>query len=229
MDTKITWIKVGMVNCYILKEDGCIMIDTGIPGQMKGFLRSLERNDLNVTDIELVILTHGHMDHIGLAGKIKELSKAKLAIHHQEVEWLETGISPVPPGTTQWGKLMSEIGQRIPPIKVSPASADFTIGDDGLSLGDFGISGEVIHTPGHTSGSVSVLLNNGDVFVGDLAMSARFMRPTPGSPIFAEDLEKVYSSWKKLVDAGAKRIFPAHGKPFEIDVLHRLLLTAQKS
>ena len=81
----------------------------------------------------------------------------------------------------------------------------------------------MIYTPGHTQGSVSVLLKSGAAFVGDLAMSARFMRLTPGIPIFAEDLELVKNSWGKLVDSGAKRVFPAHGKPFEIDVFQRLL------
>ena len=84
MSTQILPITFGMVNCYILKEDGCIMIDAGIPGKMKILLQELERNDVNPKDIDLVILTHGHMDHIGLAGEIKELTGAKLAIHNRE-------------------------------------------------------------------------------------------------------------------------------------------------
>jgi glyoxylase-like metal-dependent hydrolase (beta-lactamase superfamily II) len=223
MITQIIPIKLGMVNCYLLKEDGLVMIDAGIPGRMRNLLRWLEKSGVCPTDIDLVILTHGHMDHVGLAKDIKELTGAKLAIHRSESGWLETGEAPVPPGTTTWGRLVSEIGQRIPSIKVPPTSADILIGDEGLSLDDYGISGDVIHTPGHTLGSVSILIKRGDAFVGDLAMSARFMRLTPGFPIFAEDIDLVFESWRKLVASGAKRVYPAHGNPFGIDFLQRML------
>jgi glyoxylase-like metal-dependent hydrolase (beta-lactamase superfamily II) len=67
---------------------------------------------------------------------------------------------------------------------------------DIISIGNTTLT--VIHTPGHSSGSVSVLLETGDVFVGDLAMNGLPLRLGPGLPIFAEDLQKVKESWKML-------------------------------
>ena len=97
------------------------------------------------------------------------------------------------------------------------------LGDDGLSLDEYGIPGKVIHTPGHTMGSMSVLTENGDAFVGDLAGSARYMRLKPGMPIFAENESLIKPSWKKLLDSGAKMIYPAHGKPFPAEALRKQL------
>jgi glyoxylase-like metal-dependent hydrolase (beta-lactamase superfamily II) len=64
-----------------------------------------------------------------------------------------------------------------------------------------------------------VLLETGEAFEGDLAMSQPPLRFSPGLPIFAEDLEKVKQSWRLLLDLGAKTIYPAHGKPFAADIL----------
>jgi glyoxylase-like metal-dependent hydrolase (beta-lactamase superfamily II) len=73
-------------------------------------------------------------------------------------------------------------------------------------------------------GSVSVLLETGDAFVGDLAMSDFPLRFSPGLPVLAEDMQQVRESWKVLLDAGAKTVYPAHGKPFSADIIRRILL-----
>ena len=92
-----------------------------------------------------------------------------------------------------------------------------------MPLAECGIPGRVIHTPGHTAGSVSVLLETGDALVGCMAHSGFPFRLSPGLPIFAEDLEKLRKSWKLLLDQGAKTIYPAHGEPFSADIIRRVL------
>ena len=90
-------------------------------------------------------------------------------------------------------------------------------------MAEFGIHGKVIHTPGHSSGSISVLLETGDAFVGDLAMNGFPLRIGPGLPIFAEDLQKVKESWKLLLDMGVKNVYPAHGNPFSAEMIRKIL------
>lgn len=85
-----------------------------------------------------------------------------------------------------------------------------------------GKPGRVIHTPGHTMGSLSIVLESGEAFVGDLVMNFGFMRRGPGLPLFAEDVNLVVKSWKKLLDSGVKMIYPAHGKPFPVALLEKL-------
>lgn len=81
-----------------------------------------------------------------------------------------------------------------------------------------------MYTPGHTMGSVSVLLETGDAFVGDLAMNGFPFRLRPGLTILAEDIQKVKESLRLLLDKGAKTVYPGHGKPFPADIIRRVLL-----
>ena len=225
MSAQIHSISLGMVNSFLIKGEKAILIDAGMPGQMRRLLKGLAAAKTRPDEIDLLLLTHGHFDHIGLAKEIVDLSGARTAIHAREKDWLETGKPPFPPGITAWGKFLIALMQLAPIPDLQPAKVDIALGDDGLALDEYGIPGKVVYTPGHTMGSVSVLLDSGEAFVGDLAMSAKFMRLTPGMPIFAEDVRLVKDSWQKLLDLGAKIIYPAHGKPFSAEVFRKELAT----
>lgn len=204
---------LGGINCYLLQAEKSILIDAGMPGQKRRFIRELGKTGVPFGEIKMALITHGHTDHIGMANWVKEKLDAKLAIHYQEREWLESGKSPVPPGRTFLGKVISTIGRFSPELYVKPTKADILIGDEGISLYEYGIPGKVIHTPGHTRGSTCVLLKTGEAFVGDLAMGPRFMRPRPSLSFFAEDADLLVDSLRNLFSMGLKTIFPAHGKP----------------
>jgi len=214
---------MGMVQCFVLKGEKIILIDAGITGQMKGFQKGLAEAGIQFKEIDLLLCTHGHFDHIGLAKEIIDRSGAQTAIHYLEKDWLESGISPFPPGATTWGKLLASSAKLLPEMSVPGTKVDFTLGDENFSLDEYGIAGKVVHTPGHTYGSVSILLENGVAIVGDLAMSAKIFCLNPGIPIFAEDVELVKKSWGKLLDLGVKTIYPSHGKPFSAEVFRKEL------
>jgi glyoxylase-like metal-dependent hydrolase (beta-lactamase superfamily II) len=128
---------------------------------------------------------------------------------------------PMPPGVTTWGSILDKlVTWFIIPFKhIRAAEVDIVLKDKEFSLNNYGIEGKVIHTPGHSSGSVSMLLDTGEAFVGDLAMNKFPLRLTPGLPIFAEDWPKLIESWQKLLDLGVKIVYPAHGKPFSADII----------
>ena len=86
---------------------------------------------------------------------------------------------------------------------------------------EYGIPGKVIYTPGHSWGSVSVLMDSGEAFVGDLAMNMLPMRLNPGLPVFGDDFQIIKKSWRKLLDMGAKTVYPAHGKSFPVEILYK--------
>jgi len=200
------------------------MIDSGTPNKGKNFVKSLKKLSIKPEDIKLVILTHGHWDHIGSAKEIKEITGAKIAMHQLEKDCLEKSLMLVPPAVNRWGHIFAWIMSRFMPLVHIPSTdVDIILGDENFSLVEFGIPGKVIHTPGHSSGSVSALLETGDAFVGDLAMNGFPLRLGPGLPIFADDIQKVKESWKLLLDMGAKMIYPAHGNPFSAEIMRKIL------
>lgn len=224
MGISIYPIVLGFDHAYIVKDQGIIMIDGGAPKKAKTFSRALEKIPIRPEEVQLLVLTHGHWDHIGSAREIKEITGAKIALHHREREWLEKSLKPMPPGVTTWGHVFGGIIKAFLPLIHIPATGvDLVLGDEGFSLSEYGIAGQVVHTPGHSSGSVSVLLETGEAFVGDMAMNKFPLRLSPGLPIFAEDWKRLLESWKQLLDQGAKTIYPSHGEPFPADIIRRAL------
>jgi glyoxylase-like metal-dependent hydrolase (beta-lactamase superfamily II) len=83
-------------------------------------------------------------------------------------------------------------------------------------LESIGIAGEILYTPGHSDDSVSLLLDDGSVFTGDL---------THPAGIGLEDPATVFASWRLLLERGAKRICPGHGPVRPIDSIATFLQT----
>jgi glyoxylase-like metal-dependent hydrolase (beta-lactamase superfamily II) len=224
MSIHIYSIPLGFDHCYLIQDKGMIMADGGAPKKAKEFTKATEKIGINTHDIKLIILTHGHWDHIGSVKEIKEVTGAKIALHHLEKEWLEKSLKPMPPGVTTWGHTLGKIMTvLLPLISIPRTNVDVVIGNEGLLLDGYGIPGKVIHTPGHSPGSVSILLETGEAFVGDMAMNKFPLRFSPGLPIFAEDPVKLNESWKLLLDQGVKMIYPSHGEPFSVDVIRKAI------
>jgi hydroxyacylglutathione hydrolase len=224
MNMTIYPIPLGVDKAYIIQGEGVVMIDGGAPKKAKAFIKGIKQTLIKPEDIKLLILTHGHWDHIGSAKDIKEMTGAKIAMHKREKDWLEKPLKPLPPGVTLWGKIFAKIMAIFMPfVHISATHVDIILGDEEFSLAEFGITGKVISTPGHSPGSVSIVLDTGDAFVGDLAMNALPMRLSPGLPIFADDPQKVKDSWKLLLKDGVKMIYPAHGNPFSSQIMSNVL------
>ncbi|MHC4777445.1 MAG: MBL fold metallo-hydrolase [Planctomycetota bacterium] len=222
MGTSIHTIDLGITHCYLIAGDGFVLVDTGTPGKANRFMKSLEKLGIDPGDIRLIVITHGHWDHTGSAAEIKELTGAKIAMHEREKPVLEGGLKPLPPGRTLWGKTLVTVMRLLMFfVTIRRAGVDISVTDAGLDLTPFGIEGRIVHTPGHTLGSISVLLDSGEVIAGDQSISALPMQRKPGVPIFAQDTEAVRASWRKMFEEGAKTAFPAHGKPFDLERIRK--------
>jgi glyoxylase-like metal-dependent hydrolase (beta-lactamase superfamily II) len=223
-DVRIYPISVGFCCCYLLKGEGCIMIDGGAPNRLSQFEKEIARIRVKPEEIRLIVITHGHFDHIGSARDVQRITGARIAMHHRDKDCLEQGIKLLPPGVTTWGRVLIKMMRPLMPrMRIPVSEVDLVLGDEGLSLQEYGIPGRIVHTPGHTAGSVSVVLETGEAFVGDLAMNKFPLGLGPGLPIFAEDIQAVKESWKLLLEEGAEKAFPAHGKPFSVGSLSQAL------
>jgi hydroxyacylglutathione hydrolase len=228
MSVQIHTIPLGVDNCYVLQGEGegLVVIDGGVPKRVSVFRNAMSKLSLQLERVRLIVLTHGHWDHIGSAAEIKAATGAKIAMHERERDRLERSLTLLPPGVTRWGRAFVGIMKAFMPlVHVKAAKVDVVLGDEGMSLAELGIAGRVIYTPGHSMGSVSVLLETGDAFVGDLAMNGFPLRRGPGLPVLAEDMTKVRASWRLLLGHGAQTIYPAHGRPFSAEVIRKVVGT----
>lgn len=222
MEINIYPIRMGFDTIYAVRGEGVILIDGGDPQKIKRLKEGVEKASIKLEEIQLIILTHGHWDHIGSVKDIKDWTRAKVMMHQGDMHLLDDVYPSQPPGFTLWGKIiiaflkLYSLIVRIPKFEV-----DIVAGDEEISLVEYGIPGKVVYTPGHSWGSISVLLDSGEAFVGDLAMNMFPMRLKPGLPIFGDDILIVKKSWQKLIDMGAKTVYPAHGKHFSVEKLLR--------
>ncbi|MBN2028764.1 MBL fold metallo-hydrolase [bacterium] len=225
MGTTIYPIRLGLNSCYIIQEKGLIMIDGGVPKKINTFRKAISKIPIDPRELQLLIVTHGHFDHAGSARDIKEMTGARIVMHQADREMVEKKLPAIPPAASTWGGVLHKILKPLIPLVSSfPATQiDLVLDVESFSLTEYGIQGQIIHTPGHTAGSVSVLLDTGDAFVGCMAHNNLPFRLNPGLPIFAEDLEQIKTNWRLLLNRGAKTIYPGHGKPFSADVIRRIL------
>jgi len=80
-----------MVNCFlILGAEGCVLVDTGLPGSESKIGNVLEKNGLSFKDIKLIVITHAHVDHAGSAARMRELSGAPIVAHEGDPQALHT-------------------------------------------------------------------------------------------------------------------------------------------
>ena len=226
MEVDIIPIRMMFDTVYVVRGDGVILIDGGDPHKQANLKRGLDRASISPEEIKLILMTHGHWDHIGSAKDIQALTGARVLLHQKDMHYLDETHPSQPPGFTLWGKIIISLIKFYTSINVSIASfqVDIIAGDEDISLIEYGIPGRVIHTPGHSWGSVSVLLESGEAFVGDLGMNMFPMRLTPGLPIFGDDMQVIKKSWQKLLSMGARMVYPAHGKPFPAEIMKRAII-----
>lgn len=224
MENNFNIIQVGVTNCYLLRSSSFnVLIDTGYKGKAKIILDFLKNNRISPKSIGLIILTHGHYDHIGNASELKKISGAKILIHKDDLPLLDSGItnSQSTKPLNIWGKILLSKVSSID-TSFNPLKPDIII-DSEFDLRSYGIDGRIIHTPGHSKGSISIILDSGDAFIGDLAMNGLPLRMGAGEPIFGENITEIYQSWKKLIENKANTLYPSHGDRFDIKVIKRIL------
>jgi len=218
---RIHSVKLGWTRCYLLNcTGGYLMIDTSYPGYYGQFEKKLAKKGITASDIKYLLLTHHHDDHAGFAAELVRRTGCWVIAHRNAVSALQQGkseenIKPVNRRIQIVFSFYMLVHKEFnfPPVRL--AEKDILIeGDDDSLLKSIGIDGVILHTPGHTRDSISVLLSDGSAFVGDAAMNFLRWTGVGHRPIYIEDINTVYESWRKLQERGARVIYPAHGRPF---------------
>lgn len=216
-------LRLGSANAYLVPaRSSYILIDTGDPGLTFLIFRALEHYQISPCEIRLIILTHIHYDHIGGLWAMQAASGAEVMVHEIEAADLASGKVVIPSGSYAITRLLSGLGQGLSRFFRFPGyRAEHLIKGKEQSLYDFGLAGRILHTPGHSPGSTTVLLDSGDAFVGDLCPNTWYNRwfLRTHFPPYADDVAAVYKSWERLLGTPARMLFPGHGPPYVIEEL----------
>lgn len=218
--TKVQMISGGRSNIFLVSDSRInILIDTGPAFMGRSLLRKLRR--MHIGSIDFLVLTHTHFDHAANAYLIKDKCNAAIVVHQSEADYLLSGDSPVPAGTnafTAW--LVRNFGKTTESfVKYHSCNSDITVKEE-LDLSYSGINARIIHTPGHSSGSVSLVVDSEIALVGDTLFGTY-----PGScfPPFADDEQELLKSWRKLLNTGCRIFLPSHGRARTREMLERKL------
>ena len=224
-------IRLGITNCYLIGGPRrWILVDAGSPGGHETFFRKLGRWAIRPQDIRLIVVTHAHFDHVGSLAAIRQRCDCPVAVHAAEAQLLKAGRIVLPPGTGPFSRRLIALGQRHPRIvqrlyRFDPVVPEILVAHE-LDLIGFGVEARVLHTPGHTAGSLTVLTASGHATVGDLAFGCRSFGAKRHMPPFGDSLETIREQWRRLGAAGARWIHPGHGCAFPA---RRLLSAAAKN
>lgn len=227
-DMKITY---NSTNYYLLLcNGGFLLIDSGWSGQLNVFLRKLHSIGIEPMQIRYILLTHHHHDHTAIVQELKKVTGAKLIVHKEQIPYLKAGVTNYRK-MKQYNKLLWVIDRisrpfikyQYQPIDISSVDIIVNTDIDDYSLRSIGIQGKVVLTPGHSHDSISVLLDSGDVYVGDLAMNMNNMKLLGKIPypIEAEDYSQVNQSLRKLMKLGGTHFYPSHGDYISKDMIEK--------
>ena len=192
----ITIVNVGYLstNYWVVSAGRSrLLVDLGYPGTMGTMQARLKQMDVPLKEIKYALATHYHIDHAGLAQELKHAGVSLLV--------METQVAAIPlmkrftKPQDHYVEISLDGNVRISFIESRPL------------LAQIGISGEILPTPGHSDDSVSLLLDDGSVFTGDL---------TPSEHAWGDTEGVVRASWRLLKKRGARMVYPAHGPVREI-------------
>lgn len=188
----ITELKYANTNTYLIKgKNGYILFDTDWAGTFLSFCKAIKKAGVEAREIQYLFLSHFHPDHMGIAQEIADLGITIVVLDVQR-EFIHSSDAI----------FEKDKKKRFRPIddeKIQMLSLE----DSRAFLEKVGIAGEIIYTPGHSDDSISLWLDEGILFVGDL------------NPLYELELHKgtrIGESWETLLSRKPTRIYYGHAK-----------------
>ena len=195
MKTIISELKYSNTNTYLIEgSEGTILFDTGWAGTFVQFCSALGSVGKKLQDIDHILVSHFHPDHMGIAQEIADQGPVITIVDLQR---------PFVHSSDQI--FAKDTRVHYEPIKDDSLNV-ITIEQSRDFLKSLGIDGEIIHTPGHSEDSISLWLDEGSLFVGDL------------NPLYELELHKgteIEKSWNKLLEKKPKAIYYGHAKTYQ--------------
>jgi hydroxyacylglutathione hydrolase len=216
----VTTIALDGANCYLMAGDGGFaLIDTGYPHTRRRLVWALDAAGCRPGNLRLIVLTHGDIDHSGNAAYLRARTGARIAMHPGDTAMcLGDGVTRkrdlrlpehFPPVLYLW---FFEVAVKFVILmlrraKYEPFAPDVLI-EDGQDLGPLGLDAVAHHTPGHSTGSISLLTPDGALFCGD------HFGQIWGHVLENRDDPSFPSTHEKLRSLPVRIVYPGHGAAF---------------
>ena len=209
----------GRCNVFVIAAGkNCILVDASVKRYKKRLFFIIDEFIEKGYSFKALILTHSHFDHAINAYAIKEKYKMKIYIHEEEQACLSQGKNPAVIGAIRGLKTLTALLKK--PIEYlfqyEPVMPDIVIGEDKINLNSVGINAYLLYTPGHTIGSMSVIVDDEIAIVGDTMVGfiSGYIFPH-----FATDTGLLITSWEKLINTNCSMFAPAHGRIIKRDTV----------
>lgn len=191
-EMRIHELRYSATNTYLIEgECGRLLFDTGWAGTYDAFCRAMGELRIPVQSIDYILISHYHPDHMGIAQEIADRGAVIVAMELQR-PYIHTA-------DTVFAKENKVRFQPIDDAKLRVIRPEESRG----FLAELGIGGEIIPTPGHSDDSITLALDDGSLFVGDL------------NPLYELELHKgtmIAESWKRLLAGNPKTVYYGHAK-----------------
>ncbi len=203
--TEIKRIAGKMANCYLLMgKGGAVLVDTGETGDREKVLEMCRNKN-----VRLLVLTHGHIDHIQNAAYLARELQIPIGMNEKDVELIRNQSAQPLTGTGIFGRVLEKASKK----KMAKERIENFIPEIFLKEGDtleaFGVQASVMELPGHTEGSIGLDVEGRAVIAGDALM--HMLRPGPAG-IYG-DKRKLLESAGRIASLGSREIYFGHGAP----------------
>lgn len=213
--TGIRRIVCGMVNCYLVTgEGGSVLVDTGEEPYKEKVLKACQGED-----VKLIVLTHGHIDHIQNGAWLSRQLGVPIGMNEKDVELIENQFAQPLEGRGIFGKALAAASLRKMRKNRIERFVPRVFLEEGDSLEEFGVKARILELPGHTEGSIGLLVGRKAVIVGDTLMHMVF----PGIASICGDERKLRESTKRIGGLGERKIYFGHGRPVSWKKAERFL------
>jgi len=220
-------VRLPLANAYLVHDQRWILIDTGAPGDTQRIMRAVAQQGIQPHEIALIFLTHGHVDHFGSAAALREITGAPIAVHQADLPYLERGSNPEMPALGFEGRLLRPF---LP--WTAPALTPDIVFTDEIDLQAYGLEATVVSTPGHSPGSVALLLPEGALIAGDLLrggyLGGRIAPQRPMLPFFATDLTQLRASLAQVLKLPFTTMYVGHGGPLTAQAVRQRYVAAAR-